>query len=118
MDTTIAQKLKNARILLGENQTDAGIKSGIHQKTISLMEAGKRKEINLSYLIYLQNRGIDLNSLFDKNQEIKTIEKQIEKSALEKKIQEQEEMIHLLRDAVELRNRKIQELMSLDAVHQ
>ena len=117
MDTTIAQKLKNARILLGENQTDAGFNSGIHQKTISLMESGKRKEINLDYLIYLQNRGIDLNSLFDKNQEIKTIGKNVEKSDLEKRIAEQEEMIQLLRDAVELRNRKIQELMCLEMIH-
>lgn len=116
MNAIIAQKLKNARILLGENQTDAGINSGINQKTISLMEAGKRKEINLDYLIYLYNRGIDINTLLDENQETKTIGKNIEIPVLQKRIAEQEEMIQLLRDAIELRNRKIQELTTLEVV--
>jgi len=112
MNSTIANKLKEARLLLGENQKDAGLNSGIHQNTISLMEAGKRKEITLDYLIYLHNRGIDINSILDENQVTKTIEKNLEISALQKRIVEQEEMIQLLRDAVELRNRKIKELSS------
>lgn len=66
----IYSKLKTIRELLGLNQSDASLKSGIAQKDISLLESGKKKFIPQEYILFLYNSGVDLNTLYDDELEI------------------------------------------------
>lgn len=105
----LSEKLKKARKLLGETQAVAGKNSGVAQRDISYMEAGKKKYLPTEYICYLQKKGFDLNTLFDETKELATIEKDIgeEVQELKKKIEQQEELIQLQKDAITLRDRKL-----------
>src|ERR1700748_417361 len=67
---TIAERLKIARELTGFSQTEAGTRSGVGQKEISLLEKGTRKFIPNQYMQFLQKEGIDINSLFDDSKQV------------------------------------------------
>jgi transcriptional regulator with XRE-family HTH domain len=108
----MSEKLKSARLLLNETQSVASKNSGTSQRDISYLEAGKKENIPTEYLTYLQRRGIDLNSLFDETKELETVKNnlpaQIQK--LLQDLKEREEMILLMKDAIQLRNEKIEKL--------
>lgn len=108
----LAEKLKKARKLLGETQAVAGKNSGVAQRDISYLEAGKKKYLPTEYIAYLQKNGFDLNTLFDETKELATIEKNTGKEiqALKKKIDQQEELIQLQKDAIALRDRRLNDL--------
>jgi len=108
----LAEKLKAARKSFGDTQAVAGKKSGVAQRDISYLEAGKKKYLPTEYILYLQKNGIDLNSLFDDTKELKSIEKNTgqEMLFLQKELSDKKDMIGLLRDAIELRDRKISSL--------
>ncbi|MGJ7030954.1 hypothetical protein [Niabella hirudinis] len=108
----LAEKLKKARKLLGETQAVAGTNSGVAQRDISYLEAGKKKYLPTEYILYLQKKGFDLNTVFDETKELATIEKNDgeEVRVLKKKIEEQEEFIRLQKDAIALRERKLNDL--------
>ncbi|MGB7527674.1 hypothetical protein [Sphingobacterium cellulitidis] len=57
-------KLKEVRELLGYSQGDIADKTGLKQKDISLLEAGKKKFIPLEYILFLYNQNIDINSIY------------------------------------------------------
>jgi transcriptional regulator with XRE-family HTH domain len=61
----IFTKLKEARELLAMNQPQTAEASGLTQKEVSLLENGKREFIPNRYIVFLYNKGIDLNSIFD-----------------------------------------------------
>lgn len=108
----LAEKLKKARKLLGETKAVAGKNSGVAQRDISYLEAGKKKYLPTEYIAYLQKNGFDLNTLFDETKELATIEKNTGKEiqALKKKIDQQEELIQLQKDAIALRDRRLNDL--------
>ena len=60
----ISSRLKQARKLLNLTQQQCSEFSGVHQVQISKLEKGERGFIPNEYLIFLNERGIDLNSLF------------------------------------------------------
>lgn len=106
---TLAEKLKTARKSFGDTQAVAGKKSGVAQRDISYLEAGKKKYLPTEYILYLQKNGIDLNSLFDDSKELKNNENKNEDQVhhLEKRVEELEELVRLHKDAIELRDRKM-----------
>ncbi len=108
----LTEKLKKARKLLGETQAIAGKNSGVAQRDISYLEAGKKKYLPTEYILYLQKKGFDLNTLFDETKELATIEKNVgeEIQELKKRIEQQEELIQLQKDAIALRERRLNDL--------
>ncbi len=66
----IFERLKQAREGLSLSQKDAAEESGVSQKDISLLENGKREFIPNRYILFLSNRGIDLNSIFNEKREV------------------------------------------------
>lgn len=108
----LAEKLKTARKLFGDTQSVASKKSGVAQRDISYMEAGKKKYLPTEYILYLQKNGIDLNTLFDETKEMKTIGKDLSETVkeLQKQLAEKDELISLHKDAIKLRDKKIKEL--------
>lgn len=66
-------KLKIARELANVSQTEAAAMSGVNQKDISLLEAGKKKFIPNEYIQFLYKVGVDINTLFDDNQELSAL---------------------------------------------
>lgn len=108
----LAEKLKKARKLLGETQAVAGKNSGVAQRDISYLEAGKKKYLPTEYILYLQKNGFDLNTLFDETKELATIEINGEEEIqeLKNKIEQQDELIELQKDAIALRERKLNDL--------
>ncbi len=108
----LTEKLKKARKLLGETQAIAGKNSGVAQRDISYLEAGKKKYLPTEYILYLQKKGFDLNTLFDETKELTIIEKNDGEEILDlkKKIEQQEELIRLQKDAIALRERKLNDL--------
>jgi len=107
----LSEKLKKARLLINETQAIASANSGVSQRDISFMEAGKKDNVPTGYLFYLHKKGFDLNSLFDEAKELETIENNLEQELAEVKklLQEKEEMVSLLKDAVQLRDKKLKE---------
>ncbi|MDO3641941.1 S24 family peptidase [Mucilaginibacter sp. L3T2-6] len=71
----ISERLKIARKLLGINQGDAAIGAGLKQKDVSMMESGAKKFIPNEYILFLSDKGIDMNSLFDLRDEVRLIHK-------------------------------------------
>src|SRR5450432_2238198 len=67
---TIFDKLYLARLLLSLNARDIAIQAGITPVTISLLERGERKNIPAEYIKFLYEKGIDINWLFDDNENI------------------------------------------------
>lgn len=61
----IWSKLKEIRDLKGYSQGEMSELSGIIQKDISLLEAGKKKFIPQEYIQFLYKLGVDINSLYD-----------------------------------------------------
>ena len=111
---TLAEKLKLARKSFGDTQAVAGQKSGVAQRDISYLEAGKKKYLPTEYILYLQKNGVDLNTLFDDTKELENIEKNSEEQVhyLQKRVAEMEELIQLHKDAIELRDRKMSAMES------
>ena len=63
----IFHKLKEARIALGLNQSNAAACAGIKQRDISQLESGQREFIPTAYIQFLNIKGVDINSLFNDN---------------------------------------------------
>ncbi|MCH4824264.1 XRE family transcriptional regulator [Gramella lutea] len=63
-------KIKEARELLGLNQTSFAEKVGVSQKDVSNLEAGNKKFIPNKYIGFLLQNNFDLNSLFDPTKEL------------------------------------------------
>ncbi|KAB8156150.1 helix-turn-helix domain-containing protein [Kordia sp. TARA_039_SRF] len=61
----LENKIKQARKLLNMSQVEAAQASGLQQNVISDIERGKKVFIPTDYLSFLQNKGIDINSLFN-----------------------------------------------------
>ena len=108
----LAEKLKAARKLFGDTQSVASKKSGVAQRDISYLEAGKKKYLPTEYILYLQKNGIDLNTLFDETKEMKTIGKDLSETVkeLQNQLLKKDELIGLQKDAIQLREHKIQKL--------
>lgn len=71
---TLADKLQMARASLNIKQRQAAEQAGIKQVTISCLERGEKKFIPTEYLQFLQRHGIDLNWLFnDEDENVKFI---------------------------------------------
>lgn len=77
----INSKLKQARKLLGKTQEQCGKDSGINQKEISLLESGKREFIPNEYLFFLNEYGVDLNTIFEYNTEVSLKEDSLARAA-------------------------------------
>lgn len=60
----IWSRLKNVRVALHLSQKAMGETAGIPQKDISQLENGKKKFIPIEYILYLYERGVNLNWLF------------------------------------------------------
>jgi transcriptional regulator with XRE-family HTH domain len=58
------KRLRQIREYLCFTQAEIASESGINQKEISLMESGGRKTLVDQYIIYLHNRGVNLNWLY------------------------------------------------------
>jgi len=71
---TIFEKLKQARLILQLTQNELSKLVEMSQKDVSLLEKGKREFIPIRYIRFLLSKKIDINSLFEDNQEIKMIE--------------------------------------------
>jgi phage repressor protein C with HTH and peptisase S24 domain len=69
----ISEKIKLARKLIGVSQSEASIKSGVEQKDISLLESGKKKFVPDEYIQFLYKCGIDLNTLFNPDAELRLL---------------------------------------------
>lgn len=63
----VIDKLFVVRTLLSLSQTEAAQEAGINQTSISLLERGEKKFIPTEYLQFLYNKGIDINWLFNEN---------------------------------------------------
>ena len=61
---TIWERFRRLRKALQVTQGEAEAESGIPQKDISQLETGKKKFIPKEYIIYLYDKGADLNWLF------------------------------------------------------
>ena len=61
----VFNNLKKAREKLKLTQEEASHGSGIRAKDISQIESGKKKFIPTEYLLFLRNKGYDLNEIFD-----------------------------------------------------
>ena len=68
---TVSERIKIARELIGIGQSEASMRSGLKQKDISLLENGKKKFIPGEYIQFLYNEGIDLNSIFSDDENVK-----------------------------------------------
>lgn len=66
----INSKLRQARKLLNLTQKQCEDFSGVTQKDISRLESGTREFIPDEYLFFLNEKGIDLNSIFTYNTEV------------------------------------------------
>lgn len=66
----IAEKLKEARLLLRKSQVDAATESGLSQRDISQLENGKKEFIPTEYIQYLNKLGVDINSLFEESENV------------------------------------------------
>jgi transcriptional regulator with XRE-family HTH domain len=64
-------KIREARELLGLNQTQFAEKVGVTQKDVSNLEAGNKKFIPNKYIDFLLNSHFDLNSVFDPTSDLK-----------------------------------------------
>ncbi|WP_338765740.1 helix-turn-helix transcriptional regulator [Bernardetia sp. ABR2-2B] len=63
-------RFKNAREFLGLSQTEASIKIGISQNSVSKMELGKTAKPNVKYLMFLKSEGINTEWLISGNGEM------------------------------------------------
>ena len=69
----IYKKLKAAREMLGLNQRDAAKHANVSQRDISMLENGNKKFVPNEYIQFLNNNGIDINSIYDsKNESVVT----------------------------------------------
>lgn len=63
-------KFKLARTLLNLSQTQISEELKISQRDISQIESGKKTFIPTPYIQYMNNKGIDLNSIFSTDTEV------------------------------------------------
>ena len=109
----IGNKLKQARKQIGDKQGDAADKSGMSQRDISFLENNKRDSIPIEYIQYLNNSGINLNSLFSENEDdvdlvlsqdniISALSKCLECQEKEKTITELREQMKFLREELKM----------------
>ncbi len=59
------KKIKKARQELGLTQTDMAKALGLSQNAVSKLESGQKKFIPNKYILYLQEKGYDINSIFN-----------------------------------------------------
>ena len=59
------EKIKNARKLLKLSQSQLAEAIGMAQKDVSNIENGSRQYIPIQYISFLQERGIDIRSLYN-----------------------------------------------------
>ncbi|MGB3181066.1 MAG: helix-turn-helix domain-containing protein [Cyclobacteriaceae bacterium] len=65
----IFNKLKAIRKIIGLKQVQMAEQTGITQRDVSLLENGKKTFIPVKYIRFLNEKGIDLNWLFDESEE-------------------------------------------------
>ncbi|MFA0963580.1 XRE family transcriptional regulator [Roseivirga sp. BDSF3-8] len=65
----IFNKLRAIRKIIGLKQVQMAEQTGITQRDVSLLENGKKTFIPIKYIRFLNEKGIDLNWLFDDNEE-------------------------------------------------
>ena len=63
----IHEKIKHARLLLKQTQTEFANNIGVTQKDVSKIEKGDKKFIPNVYIDYLIKEGFDINTLFKSN---------------------------------------------------
>lgn len=66
-------KIKQAREILGLNQSEFATAIGTTQKDVSLIESGNKKFIPNKYIEFLIEKGFDINSLFDFSESIEKL---------------------------------------------
>ncbi len=59
------KKIKNARKELGFTQTDLAKALGLSQNDVSKLESGRKKFIPNKYILFLMEKGYDINSIFN-----------------------------------------------------
>lgn len=59
------KKIKKARKELGLTQTEMAKALGLSQNAVSKLESGQKKFIPNKYILYLQEKGYDINSIFN-----------------------------------------------------
>jgi transcriptional regulator with XRE-family HTH domain len=69
----LSDKLYIARKLLDLNQNEAAEKAGLNQTTISILERGERNNLPNPYIHFLYQNGIDLNWLFNNDNDIANV---------------------------------------------
>jgi len=67
----IYHRVKEARKLLKMTQKELSDAIGISQKDVSLLESGKKSFIPTEYIQYLYTMNIDINSLYEKEGEVR-----------------------------------------------
>ena len=71
----LGQKLREARLLIGKSQSDVARESGLSQRDISQLETNKKEFVPTSYIQYLNNKGVDVNTLYLESENVKLIVK-------------------------------------------
>ncbi|XOD67303.1 MAG: helix-turn-helix domain-containing protein [Flavobacteriales bacterium Tduv] len=71
----IFEKIKQVRKVLKMSQKELAETIGVSQKDVSLLENGKKEFIPRKYFEYFLSQGIDLNSLFYEDTDVRFIEK-------------------------------------------
>lgn len=66
----IGLKLKMARRLINKSQSDIAELTGLSQRDISEIESGNKTFIPTKYIQYMNSINVDLNSIFDLNEEV------------------------------------------------
>ena len=61
----IFEKIKQARKELGLTQSDMAKALGLSQNAVSKLESGQKKFIPNSYILFLYEKGFDINSIFN-----------------------------------------------------
>jgi len=66
----LSERFKIARRLLGHTQQEAAEISGLTQRDVSQLETGRKEFIPTQYIQYLNNMGININSIYNKNVQV------------------------------------------------
>lgn len=70
----VYDKIKEARMSLGQTQTMFAKEIGVTQKDVSKLEKGDKKFIPNEYIDYLISKGFDINTLFNSNLDLGKVE--------------------------------------------
>ena len=104
------KKLKAVRLELNLNQKEAAEASGLSQEVISRIENGKTANTPIKYLLFLAEKGADMNFLFNSNPkpiEFNNESYQVMVEALKLKIEALEDKNAALKEMLEVKNQEI-----------